>query len=76
MASQLVTEEELRRICLDAASRGEGVGYIINDYLYLNFLHEQQEADRAASHRSEDDPGEWWTESGAPRAEGRHRAAG
>lgn len=76
MASQLVTEEELRRICLGAASRGEGVGYIINDYLYLNVLHEQQEADLAARHRSETDPEEWWIESGAPRPDGRHRAAG
>lgn len=76
MASQPVTEDDLRRICLDAASRGERVGYIINDYLYLNFLHEQQLADRAASHRSDEDPDEWWTEAGAPRAVGRHRAAG
>lgn len=75
MASQPVTEEELRRICLDAASRGQRVGYILNDYLYLNFLQEQQEADRAAAHRSEVDPDEWWTESGAPRQEGRHRTA-
>lgn len=75
MATESVTEEELRRICLDAAARGEGVSHIINDYLYLNFLHEQQEADRAANHRTEDDSEEWWIASGAARAEGRHRVA-
>jgi len=76
MASSQVTEEELRRICLDAAARGEGVSHIINDYLYLNFQHEQHEADRAALHRSEDQAEEWWIASCAPRPQGRHRAAG
>lgn len=75
MAHEPVTEEELRRICLEAAARGERVGHILNDYLYLNFLHEQQLADQAASHRTDAESEEWWTASGAARPEGRHRIA-
>lgn len=75
MAPEQITEEELRRICLDATSRGEPVGYILHDYLYLAFLHEQQEADRAASHRAHDTVAESWAGSDGSHRAGRHRLA-
>ena len=74
MVDARVTEEELRQVCLDAASRGEPVGHILDEYLRASFLHEHEEADRAANHRSDDDPNEWWIASGARPPEGRHRA--
>lgn len=76
MAPEQVSEDELRRICLDAASRGERVGHILNDYLYLSFLHEQQEADRAAGHRSDEEPQDRRPHLSAPSRDGRHRADG
>ncbi|USQ77074.1 hypothetical protein [Ornithinimicrobium cryptoxanthini] len=74
MADERVTEEELRQVCLDAASRGEPVGHILDEYLRASFLHEHEEADRAATHRSDEAPDEWWTAAGARPPEGRHRA--
>lgn len=73
MADARVTEEELRQVCLAAASRGEPVGHILDEYLRANFLHEHEEADRAAHHRSDEEPDESWL-SGASRPAGRHRA--
>lgn len=75
MAGEQVSEDELRQVCLDAASRGEPIGHILDEYLHASFLREHREADRAASHRTDEDPDEWWIVSGAQRPEGRHRAA-
>lgn len=74
MASQLVTEEAVRRACLEAAARGEPISHILDEYLHVNFLLEQEAADRAASHRTEEEPGEWWVAAGARPPAGRHRA--
>lgn len=73
MADSRVTEEELRQVCLDAASRGEPVAHILDEYLRANFRREHEESDQAA-HRSDEDPDEWWIVSGARPPEGRHRA--
>mgnify|MGYP001186271909 CR=1 FL=1 len=74
MPHEEVTEEAVRRACLEAAARGEPISHILDEYLHVNFVLEQEASDRAASHRTEDEPGEWWIAAGARPAAGRHRA--
>lgn len=74
MSPEPVTEQDLRRVCLEVSSRGESIDHILSEFLHANFEHEQREADRAAAHRSEEESTQWWIDSGATAPPGRHRA--
>src|SRR5690606_19031022 len=74
MARQLVTEEAVPPPCLQAAARGTPTRHLLREYPLVNLLRDRESADRAASHRTEEEPGEWWVAAGAPPPAGRPRA--